>query len=68
MNIIDVSHEKECKADHYTFLDHTPESVAMSAQLKFGENVETVYRCGRRCFIPITVTDKQFWASLSNGV
>lgn len=68
MNIIDVSHEAEVKRDHYTFLDHTPESAAMSAQQKFGERVETVYRCGRRVFVPITINLSQFWTAMDNGV
>jgi hypothetical protein len=67
MNIIPIKHEREVKGWHVTFIDDSPESAAMTIAQRYGVEVQTVYTCGRRVFVPVNVTDEQHMAVMDNG-
>jgi hypothetical protein len=60
MKIIQVAHEKQCPSPHYSFLNSSPESAAMTVAEKFKQVVETVYVRGNFVYIPITIHPDHF--------
>lgn len=68
INIIPITHESQVKGWHVIVLDEHPEAAAMSIGTKFDVSVDTVYQCGRRCFVPVNKPAEMIWQALQNGV